>query len=435
MSFKNRLYQNFIWRGLYFVSVFALNVVMARSYEAELIGWINFISSNFALAISFGSLSFEVAILYFGSASIISKEKLATFSLAWSTFTSIIFSFVFGFIVSKSDAIASKGLLEFGATNYFIGIMFTNFFVNMFIMRSEFMLPNMLLGIMNILLILMVPGNVLSIDWFDKQSFLYLYFFWYTLQAFTLILCYFMYTKKLSLAWLTKQELKKLFTYALPATFANVSYFFLCRVDYWMIDYYRNDLAELGNYTHASKMGQTLLIFGMIAAQSIFVMIAATENLGEQIKKIFKLIRLFLVFFIGVFVVFLVIGNWLFPFVFGESFNLMFWPFMALVPGVFFLTIIVLLGALFGAINKPIYNVWCNIVGVVFIIIADMLFVKRFGINAAAIICSIGYGFSMLFGLYLLYKTQAFSWKSLWQFSKNDFDWVASFFQKKAIQL
>ena len=399
MKLKVQLYQNFLWRGLYFLSVFILNIALARQYEAVQNGWINYITANFALTICLGSLSFEVSILHFSATQKIDKNKLTTFALTWVVFVSIIFYFFFNLIVTTNETIASKNLIRFCATCYVIGIMGINFFVNLFLAHKQYIIANVILLITNSILILLVPGLFFHIPWLGKDVFLYFFFFSFVLQALLLIIAYYLYLGEIKFSMITILELKQLLRYAIIAYLSNLSFYLLTRIDFWFVHNYCTDI-DLGLYTLASKISQTLLIIAIIASGVIFVSTKDGQLLKKQKLQLYTIFQLLIVFFLIVMFITILVGKSFFVFVLGKSFTNIYWPLILLIPGILFLSISTLLGAYFGAINKSIYNFYANLIGLIFMIIGNIFLTPYYGITASAIISTLCYGIVMAFCLF-----------------------------------
>jgi O-antigen/teichoic acid export membrane protein len=428
MTFNKQLLNTVIWRGIYFSSVFLLNIVVARTYQAEVSGWINFISNNFALVLLFGSLSLDIAVLYYGASHKIETSKLAFFSIVWSAVISLIFFLSVGSFIDKSDNILSKGLLKFAANNYFIGIIITNFFINLFLIKEEFIIPNALLSIMNFVLIITIPNTFFGLNLFTKETYIYLYYFGFLVQGFVLVIAYFVSYGKIKISLPSKQELLKLFRYAFLAFLGNLVFFLVYRVDYWFVNAYRSNAIELGNYIQASKIGQMLLVFSMIIANTVFPQTASGHTI-VVIERISIIIRNFVAFF-GLITIFLLsVGQNITTYVFGPSFNQMFWPFMYLLPGLFSLSILNIFSAYFGGMNKTIVNVKGALIGLIIIAILDFLFIKKYGIIGAAVISSIGYFATMCYSIYCFHLINPIRISSLFQLRLSDFLWIPKLFK------
>ncbi|MBL7727458.1 MAG: polysaccharide biosynthesis C-terminal domain-containing protein [Dinghuibacter sp.] len=422
MSLRKNLYQNFLWRGIYFATVFALNVGIARFYEAGMSGWINFISNNFSLALLIGSLSLETGVTYFGASDTANQGRLAFFSLLWSALVSIIFVFISGLLISNSPGIASKGLISFASVCYVSGILLSNFFMNLFVVRKEYAAPNIILSLFNILLLLCIPGGIFF-NIFDKESYLYFFYGVYVLQGLALVIAYMVMYGFRNWAMPGSALLKKLFRYSFIALAGNLVFFFVYRVDYWFIDYYRNNDAEMGNYIQASKLGQMMLVGANIIAGTVFPQTAGgiKENLSRQIQLISR--NLLLLFVVLAVLVFLA-GSRLFEWVFGDTFNLMFYPFLVLLPGIYCLSVLLVLSAYFGGINRPGVNVAGALCGLAVIVAGDLLLIPRMGITGAALVSTLGYAVCMGYSLIVFNKINHSGWLGFFTLRRGDQNWL-----------
>lgn len=432
MSLRKNLYQNFLWRGLYFATVFALNVGIARFYEAGMSGWINFISNNFSLALLIGSLSLETGVTYFGATDEKNQGSLAVFSLAWSALISIIFIFFSGYLVTHSPGIASKGLISFASVSYVSGILLCNFFMNLFIIKKEYAVPNIVLCFFNILLLVFIPGEDGSslFGIFDKDSYLYFYYAAYILQGIALVICYLLMYGFSNWKFPDKQLLKKLFRFSMIALAGNLVFFFVYRVDYWFIDYYRHNDAEMGNYIQASKLGQMLLVGANIIAGTVFPQTAGGIGLKENMNRQLQLIsRNLLLLFLFMGVVVFTCGSRLFTWVFGSTFDTMFWPFLVLLPGIYCLSVLLVMSAYFSGINRPGVNVAGALCGLVVIIVGDLLLIPRMGIIGAAIVSSAGYAVCMLYALIAFKKSSSTDISGFFTYRRGDQNWLKKWVQ------
>ncbi len=423
MTFNKQLFTNVLWRGVYYLTIFMLNIVIARSYEAAQSGWINYISNNFAFVLLFGSMSFDVAILYFGAAQKISIRKLTSFALLWSVLVSILFAITVHMYIDKNAMIQSKGLLKFAAINYFVGIIITNFFFNLFIIKEQILIPNVLLAAINVILICLVPNTFLYCTWFDGETYLYFYYLAFSLQGIVLVIAYLIQQGNIVMKLPNRQELLQLCKYAGVAFAGNLIFFLVYRVDYWLLNYYQHNALALGNYIQASKLGQMLLIFSMVVSSTVFPQ-TASGQVEVVIHKLLTIIRNFIMLFILLFIVLLVLGSGSMTWVFGPSFYLMYKPLLYLLPGILCLNILSILSAYFGGINRTMVNVKGALLGLIVIIVLDVIYIKHYGIIAAAIISSIGYAVAMLYAIICFHKLHAIKWQQLLVVRISDFKWI-----------
>lgn len=173
--------------------------------------------------------------------------------------------------------------------------------------------------------------------------------------------------------------------------------FFVYRVDYWFVHYYRS-AEELGNYIQVSKIAQMFFVLPGILAGVVFPVTAggATNEIHEKLALLSR--SLLLVY--SIICIFLIaIGYWFFPFVFGASFHSMYVPFVFIIPGILALSALYPLTAYYAGKNKVIVNVTGTVLALIVIIIGDWIFIPFYGINAAALVSSVAY---ITFHVYVL---------------------------------
>lgn len=87
----------------------------------------------------------------------------------------------------------------------------------------------------------------------------------------------------------------------------------------------------------------------------------------------------------------LLTGAWLFPFVFGPTFNKMYLPFILLTPAILCYSVIHLLAAYYSGKKVLRVNLAGNILALTVIVIGDWLVIPNYGIAGAAVVSSAGY--------------------------------------------
>jgi len=178
----------------------------------------------------------------------------------------------------------------------------------------------------------------------------------------------------------------------------NIIYFLLYRIDYWFVAKYCT-ADQLGNYIQVSKLVHLFFIIPTILASAVFPLTA-----GGQKKDINNLLTLLSrsIFFIYLLICLVLVftGKWIFPFVFGDSFSLMYQPFLLLIPGILSLSGLFTLTAYFAGKNQIKINITGSVYAVIVILIGDIIFIPHYGINAAALVSSIGY---MIYQGYIIF--------------------------------
>jgi O-antigen/teichoic acid export membrane protein len=189
---------------------------------------------------------------------------------------------------------------------------------------------------------------------------------------------------------LSVAQFQLLFRYCGLAFAGNIIFFLLYRVDYFFVERYCS-AGQLGNYIQVSKLVHLFFVLPTILASAVFPITAAGRK-EESINKLLTLLSrsIFLLYTLTCLVLALC-GKWLFPLLFGESFADMYLPFLLLIPGILSLSGIFTLTAYFAGKNRIGVNITGSVYALIVIVAGDILFIPKYGIQAAAIISSTGY--------------------------------------------
>jgi O-antigen/teichoic acid export membrane protein len=146
--------------------------------------------------------------------------------------------------------------------------------------------------------------------------------------------------------------------------------------------------------------------------------------------NILRIGRVTTVLYLLLFVIVLLVGKVLFPLVFGSTFNLMYLPFLILIPGIWALSNLFILSAYFGGINKVKVNVQGACVGLVLILIGDFILIPRYGMYAAAAVSTVGYIATFLYSFLHIQKEHSVSITQYWSINKEDIQWLQSMIKR-----
>lgn len=405
MNFHRLLLQSIVWRGLFFLTFFIISILLPRSLQAAGAGWIYYLTNWFSLILMVASLNMESAVSYYAANNQVASGKLAWLSVAWTAGVSLLvfsgFKLYFGEIKGE-EAITQRQYLFF-ALSYITGILLMNFFTALFYARRNFFLPNILLSLTNVIFIIIIlaaPG--------ERGTILQIYFWYSFAQGFLLMLAYFLkYRGWQSPGLPSRPEGKLLLRYALLALMANLVYFFVYRADYWFVRHSpasAKDGYDLGNYIQVSKHGQMLLILPQIIASAVFPQTASEIERKTVRDTVALLSRGFLLVYILLIAGVALVGEWLFPFVFGPTFDRMYWPTLLILPGIWALSVMVLLAAYFSGKGNVKINIYGGLLSVVIVLAGNYFLTFRYGMIAAAAISSIAYFAYLYFLLYRFMK-------------------------------
>ena len=189
MTLRNLIYQSIIWRGLYFLSVLVLNIMIARYYEASDSGIIYFIVNSYALVVIAGSLSLESGTSYYLASEKSRPAELGFFSLFWTFAATITITVLLGLLIKLEVLPVLYKQYYIPAVLYTGGCILSNFFLSLFYAKKSFLIPNLLMIIVNLLLIALIPfaDNI-----FSRRQYIDFYFGGFLLQGILIALAFFM---------------------------------------------------------------------------------------------------------------------------------------------------------------------------------------------------------------------------------------------------
>lgn len=427
MTIARLFYQSIIWRGLFFLSAFILNVLIARHYQASASGEIFYLINSYAFIILIVSLSLESAMGYYISQNQISITKLVNFSLLWTLLIAIGI-FICIALVKKNISYTSTDFLSF---TFICGNLLSNYCAGILYARKNFFLPNIIIVSINALLTIIL----LVMDFFHQKimsdgTFLIFFFSSFLLQAVVLILVLRLnYIEKWRIIFPSMADLKKIFRFGLMAFAGNIVTFLLYRIDYWFVKAYCSNI-DLGNYIQVSKLVQMFFILPGILAIAVFPLTAGgqrqeTNNILTILSRIILLVYTFCCAGLAI------TGYWLFPFLFGNTFKEMYIPFLFLIPGILALSALYTLTAYYSGKNKMSVNLKGALIALLFVVTGDIFFISRYGINAAAAVSSIGYIVYHIYVIRIFTKEYNIPVANFFNFKLSDIQKIKRFiFQK-----
>ncbi len=429
MNFQKQLAQSFIWRGLYFVTVLVMNIFLSRYFEAGNAGWIFYLCNNFSFLLIIAGLTIESGINYYASKKTIDDNVLAWFSIVWSLMVSVvIFIGLWLYLQIYEDTFITRSQYLYYAVCYISGLQLTNIFTVLFYANKNFFLPNFLMVLLNVVVIILIPKQVGTQNT-DVSLYTNLYFAYFAVTGFVLAAA-FIYERESwkNISFPSFINMKLIIRYALIALAANVIFFLVYRVDYWFVKRYCT-LEELGNYIQISKLAQMLLIIPGIIASVVFPHTAGGMPRTEIRENILRIGRITSMLYVVLFVLMLLMGYWMFPLVFGNSYKLMYLPFLILLPGIWGLSNLYILSAYYGGVNKVKVNVQGAFIALIVILTGDFLLIPKGGIIAAATVSTLGYLVNFLYSFLMLKNEQTVSIFQYFNINKDDLRWLKSFMQ------
>ncbi len=197
----------------------------------------------------------------------------------------------------------------------------------------------------------------------------------------------------------------------------TVLMFLVLRADFYFVDKFC-DKISLGNYLQVARIGQMLLIIPTLFGGVIFpYTVQSKENIDN---KIYFFCRLLTLVFLFALTALLLTGNYIFVWMLGNGFHLVFPGILATFLGVYCLAMGVIFISYFEGKNMQKIIVISNVAILLILVSGDYLFVPVFGFLAVAIIFSVSNLAGMMILLYYFIKKTSGSVKDIFIFKASD---------------
>lgn len=265
--------------------------------------------------------------------------------------------------------------------------------------KFRFMLPNIVSVSVSLLLILLLLLDHYVIK--TSLPFIDIYFYSFVLQG-ALLFIFILSGEKFPLSF-SLADIGPVVKYSFAAFIANLLTLVLNRIDYVFVKEYAS-ASDLGNYIQVSRIGQLCVLLPSMVSTVLFPYMVS-GNKADMKLHVRKISTVFLVIFSSLSVFLALSGYWLFPFLYGDSFNNMYAPFLLMAPGIICICSLYPYSTYFAANNNIKSNIRAIVISLVFVLAGNFIFVPLFGINAAAAVRSVGY-FIYQFSLISIFKNE-----------------------------
>lgn len=395
---------------------------MARYFEATLMGQISFFIAVLSFVILAGSLNFEASLTYFSADNKQPVHQLVSLGLTWIIIYCLGCWYLGQWLAEKYLGGFATGVFAIFSFLYLAGFILINYYNALFFGKKNFTAPHLVATIFNLLL----AAAIIALYSAGGKHYLVTYYLPLHLSIFILqgiVMAIWFHTKysvSLRFSWPGKGAMKIILRYTGYMLLTNLLLFLLYRIDYLMLRYLNEterQLYDLGNYIQVSKLAHIFLLLSSTAGSVVFSTSASGYNSAEGLGK---LMRGMLYLGGASFLLILLLGSFLFTWMYGESFNFMYPCLLLVMPGVIALMLVSVTANYLSGIGKPQYNLRGVMLGLTIMIAGDYFLIPVWGIYAAALMCSIAY---IVYSVYMLVhfsKTTGFAWHSLFRGGKSD---------------
>jgi O-antigen/teichoic acid export membrane protein len=388
LEVKNSIQRHIVWKALSLFFLFILNILFARYYAAAATGWVFYLFTVNSFIIQLFGFSLEAGVAYYMARKSIRESRLMNFSLTWTLIVTLITLLLYIVYSSKYPGRVEYPLMY--PIAFVAGNMLIAFGNAIYYSKYDFTTPNILSLAVNVLLIGFL---IFSFEYSRVEmpmAFIPVYFYSFLVHGLILFLTMFIVSKEEKfLLNLRPKHVKKIFRYSMYAFVANLLFLGMTRVDYFFIRY-NGTADDLGNYIQVSKIAQLFFILPAMLSTVLFPFVASGTQ-PELKKNINRFSTKLLVLYAGACLIIAASGYWLFPWVFGPSFSKMYVAFLLLIPGILAMSGLYPYTAYFAGEDRIRVNITGSFLAFTFILLADYLFIPKYGINGAALISSIGY--------------------------------------------
>lgn len=402
MKLKQALLHNTGWKMIAMLFTLLNNILIVRILGVEASAVFFYAFAIFILLSTVLKLGLENGIIYF-----LSKNPEQTKSVTFFLLIVFIIQTIIALIILKYFISETLGF------NIFWVVVFVVCNILLYYINSFYQVKKMFISL-NICscAIVILQTVMLSILYVAPVNFLIKFGFANTakdtmivisgsailLQMVLLIIFFYVSNKKdFKQPFSNKGLFKKLLSYSFLNFIITVLFFLVLRADLYFVGKYCNKIS-LSNYLQSAKIGQMLLIFPGLIAGVIF---PYTINDPQILAgKVAYLCRFLTFIYLLLYIVFLLTGSFVFTWLLGPDFKLMYEIFAVSFFGIYCLSLNLLFISYFEGINKLTIILLSLAITFMMLIFLNFLFIPGYGYMAGAFVFSL----SNFFGLLILFK-------------------------------
>jgi O-antigen/teichoic acid export membrane protein len=400
---------------------FLAGLFIAAISGTEIFGVISLMVVNAAVFCIITGLGTDSAIVWHGASQKLTHERLFSFTFFSSVVQIALFVIISLFFYKTTHKLLLSRQGNFGfyfyELMYFAGLVLIDKYTSLFYAEQRIEQCNKILAAVTFVCLIIIGMFYYGIFDLGISPFALLCIITF-LQACGLFILFHWKNKKLKIVGLSQTELKSFFNFSLIVFFTNLIQFFAYRVDYWLIDFFKNS-DQLGIYSQANRFAQLLWVLPNVLAAMLIPIVAFPEsNFREkEVVRIIRVVNYFNILAIaGIIIIALFFYNYFLP----KKFSNGFFAILLMMPGYYFFAINILLAAFFSSRRKLWINFTGSAICFMVIIVADIFLIPRYGIEGAALADSIAYSAAAIFSIILFMKHSQFSIAEFFRFDKTD---------------
>lgn len=402
----------------------ASGMIIARMLGPEGKGTLYLINQIVSIGAVFFSIGIGPALLFYLKQNKFTRYQATTFSLVYSFIVTVVifilFLFLKDYFISLLNNSVTTGMLVFGVVLIILNILIT--FWGYVLMDNE-------MGVKT-WSIISVIGNLLYLTVLFSLVFGFAKGVEGALVALLIsgilkvgILFRYLFMRGFSFTKMPAENVKPIFKYALGIFIGNLFLTSVYRIDIFFVNNMLS-VSELGIYSASVNVSELLLLVPNAIGVALFPHLTSLEY-DDRTQTMSKIGRLSLILGVAGSLAIITIAYPFIIIVFGEKFKGAFIPTLFLLPGLVAMTLNYAYSNYLNSIGKPLVGAKIFATGLVVNIMLNWFFLKRFGINGAAIFSSITYTIITIgFILAILKNDKHLRFKDIAIPNRDDFKYI-----------
>lgn len=367
----------------------AVTILVARSLGTDGKGIYTLILLSGGFVTLFSNLGLSGAITYLGAAQKFSQKALFSFGLVSSLVSAVVGNLVF---------LALYGLLL--RANFLSGVTYRQVYI-----LCGYVFFNLIISVLTSLLLTeqkILSANVIETTRSLSNLMLQLAALYFHFGVDGAVLAW-LGGSMIGLViaiWLTRDYwafqfeqivpiTREALRYGLKSYIANLSSFANYRLDSFLV----NSMAgasQVGLYSVGVSLAEMTWYVPNAVSAALFPKVPTLDpDVSKKLTA--RLCRQILIILVPFTLVYLFIGSWLIPVIYGARFSEAIAPFVWLMPGMIALALAKIISADFAGRGKPQYATYSSTLTLVVTVVLDILLIPRLGITGAAIASSVAY--------------------------------------------
>lgn len=193
--------------------------------------------------------------------------------------------------------------------------------------------------------------------------------------------------------------IKKGIKYALPLFVMGVNY----SIDILILNHYVT-ISMVGIYALGVSLALLLWQIPSILNLLIFSYSVSTDNPKEFSRNLWSKTKIGMLIMIPITLLIIIASKYIIPLVYGSNFSDSYEVLLFLMPGVYFMIAFKLLNGDLAARGYPMIAFYIFSFGAIINVLLNIILIKTYGINGAAIASTISYSISSILFIYFYYK-------------------------------